>query len=90
MVLHVFLEIENKLQVAELTLQASDHAQLVSEETVDIKPITCFCTCRRSNMYDFMYMSCSEVLKLTREATPKRDTRGVASGCRTEAAAGRL
>ena len=44
MVLHVFLGIENKLQVAELTLQASAHAQLVSEETVDI------------NDYMFLYM----------------------------------
>ena len=32
-------------------------------------------------MYDFMYMSCCEVLKLTREATHKSDIRGVASGC---------
>ena len=41
-VLHVFLGIENKLQVAELTLQASAHAQLVSEETVDINRLHVF------------------------------------------------
>ena len=32
-------------------------------------------------MYDYMYMSCGGARKLTREATPKSDTRGVAVVC---------